>query len=795
MKTIKQTLALFLMLLISNVIIAQQRVTVSLKDEDNKPIEMGNIMLLSKTDSSLVNGTYFMDGKGELDVSQTDGFIKITAIGYNQLLIPLPSETGDKINLGEIKLTTNTLDEFTVVEDIPLFEQRNGSTIVNVEKTMLSSSSNVKEVLAKSPGVLVKDDQIEVVGKGDAILYLNGKRITIDRLNSIPVSQLKKLEIISNPGAQYDAEGMAVINIKLKENHLEGHQVNLLQHFTKGMGFLSYSVLGYNYQKNKISLTTDFNINLGSTGMRNESSNRVTGISDPYSTEIDYKEDINLANVSNALIGVGYKINENHSVSAEYNGGYWDYKLLVNTIAPINYDSVNTINIFSENNAQSIFTSHSGSLNYTAKLDTLGSTLFFGAQAASFLRNLNDVIDEEVTNNETTSIVKTNNSGMVQVRDYAIQTDFQKTLKNQFRVDLGVKYAEVLSDNLMDLQSFSNGENTVSIENAFEYKETNLAGYGQLSKSLKKKEMVLGIRSEKTITDGYSVTHDSTMIDRNNLFFFPSASLSYPLGKVKINHSYASRINRPSYESLNPFYIYFNNNMSFQGNPNLLSEQVSSFETSAFIAKEGKRINTNFKLTTGYSYTKNPVGYIVGVDQSSSLFLSPLNLDKKDSYYGTLNTYVSAKRWSSYHSGTLKYEQLYDDEITIKGITPFPEFYYYGNIQLKLNKLFNIELSAEYVSKSSDGVSNMEDNYSINLGINKSLMKDKLYVQLVANDIFHTSISRGGSNLYNVENEWENTQDTQFFRLLIKYSFGNLRHSKYKNVSVNEEGNNRVRKQ
>jgi len=778
------------LVLLSKIIIAQTTIKASFTNEEGNPIEMGNIILLSAQDSSLINGSYFMDGLANLEIA-TEGIIKITAVGFNDLFVPVTT-LKKEVNLGQLKMQTNQLEEFEVVEQVPLFEERNGSTVVNVEKTMLGSSSNTKEVLSKSPGVIVTDQAINVVGKGEAIIFLNQRKISLERLNSIPVSQIKNIEVITNPGAEYDAQGAAVINIKLKENHYEGHQVNLLQHFTKGMGFLTYTVLGYNYQKNKFSLTTDFNINVGGTGVITTSNNQTSAIPVPYNSNVDYKEDIYLTNVSNALIGTSYSFNDNNKLSFEYNGGYWVYDIDATSTYTINYDTNAVKVIDAQTDARSTFKSHSGSINYELTLDSLGSNLFVGGQMSNYLRNINDKTNEDVAyTNEPITNYFTKNDGTVIVKDVAGQLDYKKVFKNKTTMSAGAKYSQVSTFNNMRLNSDAIGV----ITNDFKYLETIGAGYLKLNKSIKKKNIELGLRIEASNPYGESITQDSTIIDNNYSNVFPSFSMSYPIKSLKVRHSYSARINRPDYESMNPFYIYLNNNSSFQGNPNLKPEYAHSIETSMFYTKEGKKLTKNLKVAGGYTFTQDPMRFIMQVDSANgSILLQMSNAKSSNKYYNTIGFSIGNKKWSSYSSLTTSYESLQGGDIKFYANNLLPEFYFYNGTEIKF-KLFNVELNGEYISRSSDGLNVKSAQFAINPGVNKSFFKDKLFVQFLVNDIFHTAIDESESNLVNVNSSWRATQDTRYFRFLIKYSFGSLKFSKYNHKTVNQEGNNRVRKQ
>ena len=112
----------------------------------------------------------------------------------------------------------NKLNEVVIKSQPSLLKYgASGNIDVNINGTVLATSSSVSELISRVPNVVVADGEISVLGKGEAIIYLNGILINYERFSAIPVSQIQKIEVISNPSARYDAEGKAVINIITKK--------------------------------------------------------------------------------------------------------------------------------------------------------------------------------------------------------------------------------------------------------------------------------------------------------------------------------------------------------------------------------------------------------------------------------------------------------------------------------------------------------------------------------------------------------------------------------------------------
>lgn len=780
-------LSLLLSLLFTGHLAAQQvTVTGTILDENNTPIPMGNAIALSKSDSSLITGTYFKDGQLNFSVKQNDWLLRITALGYSDLFIPI-STREKKVKLGERKMQlNNTLEMVEITETLPLFDQKDGNVTINVDKTMLSASSNVNEILSKSPGVIDGENDIQVVGKGKAILFMGGKRISYDRLKSIPVDQIKAIKVISNPDAKYDAEGQAIIEIVLKENNMEGHQASVLQHFTKGYNFLSYTALSYDYQKAKFSLSTDYSINVGKTWSRNQSTIKTTGLADDYTSSIDYSEHSDLQNVSTYRVGLGYKLNPKTNLTMEYNGNYSLYGLDVITKDLYHYESGRKNNIFSRNDAISKRISNAYSLNAERQLDSAGSYLFFGSQFSQFNSIYDDVIRESNAESMDKIIRQTDSDGDNSTQIAAGQLDWVQFV-NGLKLEMGTKYSAVESKSNIDL--FSNdlvGTKDRTNLNKFQYNENIAAGYFQVNGKFKKIGYMAGVRAEHSTVKGKSISRDSVVVDSNYLNLFPTFKLEIPVKAFTLSQSLSSRIERPGYQSLDPFQFYINRNMSVNGNPYLTPALTWASET--------KLSYKVFSLTLGYAYTKDPMRFFRYTQPNGNAYMKLDNFEKSEKMFLTLNLPAEYKFWNSYNSFSVENERLTHKNPEFKSNTnSSPKYYLYSYNQFKVKDWFNLEVSGEYISPFSDGFVDFKDEWFVSVGASRFFLDNKLMVRLLANDIFHTSITRANYAINNTEVYFNGKRDTFFFRFLVKYTFGKLKQIKYKNVAVNQKESGRVK--
>jgi hypothetical protein len=304
------------------------RIEGTINDITNKPVESGNVILLSPKDSSIIKGDFFMDGKFVLkDIVDSVLLIKVTALGFEnhfQLVVNTKNDSVLIIEAIQLKMNT-TLKEVEVVSKVPLFERDGEKVKVNVENSALSNLGSVLDVLKKTPTVMVNStDNVSVFGKGEAIIYVDGQQISsTDVLKTIASTELKEIEIISNPSAKYDASGKAVINIVTKKNNLEGYNGNVIQNTLYGKYLFTYTGLRFNYKYKKWSTFLSYGFPNGK-GWSSDEYYRNLKSNDSTTTEMKNKIYTinNQVNSHYYRAGVNYAIDSISSFGVQYNGFY-----------------------------------------------------------------------------------------------------------------------------------------------------------------------------------------------------------------------------------------------------------------------------------------------------------------------------------------------------------------------------------------------------------------------------------------------------------------------------------------
>ncbi|PIF30214.1 outer membrane receptor protein involved in Fe transport [Flavobacterium sp. 9] len=761
----------------------------------NEPA-FGNVVALSVTDSTVIKGSSFLDGKLVLtDINREDVIIKLTSIEFADTFINVKYKDKANVELGNIKVKENHLElnEVKVSSKVSLVRQKADGTLeVKVANTMLAASNSLSEILSKSPSLVVDANGISVFGRGQAVLYLNGVKITSEQFAAIPVSQIDKIEIISNPSAKYDAEGNAVVNIRTKRNVEAGYKgfVNQNVSYSDFAGFNTFTSSNLNYKTGKLSLLGNYSLQLGKDREILKTTRNRDAQADFLNSDLKTDWKRNLDNYSNYGVGMQYDINDKNYISAEYSGYLEKLGGNQESVNKITNDSgtgLYTSDIKKDNSTYY----NSLSVNYNSVLDTIGSSLFIGTQSSGYKYDINDLIFAKSEGNNASSEVLKN------LIDHKIfisstQIDYTKVLSSGSIWETGAKISYVDNKSVLDFYSSPDGQQFTkedSLSSDFKYVENISAAYlNYRGKFNDRFSYSIGARAE--LTD-FSLTVASDqgqqVIKDNYLDVFPNASLNIKLSdKISLNTSYSSRINRVSYRLLNPNVIYQDQFTSIQGNPDLVPEKSQSLEMST---------NYNsYSFKIGYDYTTNPIdaAALRGSDPNSYV-LKGINLKERHNYFLNISKSISNKWLTSTNNVSVRYTNLIDDQYNFQVMSPRPQIYLYSNNTINVKNLFNIEVLAWYLGEKYYGLYYDKSRYNVTIGLEKSFFDKSLRCRLIANDIFHSIIASGDYNVGETQIYYNREYNTSYVRVALSYNFGKLKKITYKNTSTGESENDRGR--
>ena len=764
------------------------------QNKQQTPIEVGNVLLLSPIDSTVLSGDVFYNGEVKLNTTLSgEVILKITALGYTDFHRNIQLEDNTTLNLGTIYLEPQMLEEVIVLGRNQIAEQRGGALVVNVENTALENMGSAIDVLRNLPKVnLARGNQVQVVGKGTALIYLDGQLITsTELLNSLASKDLKSVEVIENPSAKYDAAGQAVINIRTKRKTLEGFKIGLTQELGKGYFWRAFTHTDLYYRAGKFLFQGNYGYNhakfwaTNHYGRTYEHLGKTVMINNKYPFTVDRgRHQFGLKTL--------FQISEKGEIGFNYTGN------LIKADRAGNSRN----NYFENGNLQSqIHVTNTGpfqqqnniaQLYYNQQLNENGGNLSIAAQYATYdlerTENINQILDLTSKESSSESVRRTDNSNDIQLR--SVQLDYYQPLSKGWVFESGFKIANIQNISVLDFGLLENDGNYTSIpefSTDYNYQENILAAYTQVNWQIKKVTANVGLRGEWTMNEGEAAKENGkNLISNDYKNLFPSASILTEINEnltVGLNYNY--RIQRPAFQDLNPFTFFADSLVSFRGNPLLRPE----YSHNTALSFDFKKVN----LSLNYAFTKDKINTIVIIDNPEEPAIFDFFRDNTLSttlYSANLSFPVNTKWYVSYNSFTARFDdhRNFDRKVAFSNTSFGVDIQ--SNHTFYMPKGFTLELFFRYNSPRVDGIYTDRSIGMASLGISRSFFNKSLTTRLYANDIFRGFRFQGTYDVY--DNEWTylNAGDFRYVKLSLNWNFGKLKPNKVgKNKLSNSELN------
>jgi hypothetical protein len=756
-------------------------------DENKNTFPYAAITLLKAQDSTLIKGTLSTDnGSYMLPVIKEGAYlITVSVVGYKKVTKGPYQINGDKTSyeLADIQLEQDSklLKGVEIVSRKPLIERQIDKTVINVENSALATGNTALEILQKAPGVSVdKDGKISLRGKQGVNVMMDGKPSYLSAeqlanlLRSTEGSAIQSIELITNPSAKYDASGNSgIINIKFKKNRNYGTNGSVYVGAGMGKYYKVNTGISLNHREKKFNVFGNFDYGINER-FNNTDIMRVNNTSSQITyfdqTSSNKRQRYN----TNYKAGLDYFINANHTIGFNLNGynSHGNSLAAVKTLIgdkPLKTDS----SVVASNPNDYKYTGSSYNLNYKGILDTLGQEISFDADYSNYpsLDNSklsNKYLDAYGQQYKPDYIFR--NATPNKTKIWAAKADYTYPINPGMKLEAGIKASIVKTNNNYIFENFENGswKNDPKRSNQFLYDENINAAYLNLNKKFKGTSIQLGFRAEQTNSKGNSIT-EQKIANRHYLDLFPSVFLNQELSKDhEMGFSYSRRIDRPDYESLNPFTSYLDLYTYRYGNPFLKPQYTNAFELSY---SRKKTLN----ISLAYSRTTDVITNVLLTDTAKkTIFISNQNLATQDSYNLNISYPIQfCKWWNSSNTLTTYYTKFKTPNL-------MGNPYESGKLAFNLNSTqtltidpnTSIEISGYYQSKQVAGTLLISPQSNVDLGIKKTLFNKKMDLKFAANDIFKLQNNKIRSALpgqdYVIKEKWE----SQVFRLTCTYRFG-----------------------
>jgi hypothetical protein len=684
------------------------------------------------------------------------------------------------------------IPEMTIVAKRNTLKRKVDRLEFTVEGTPLQSM-NAWEILSNTPSVLVRNESISVRGSDQIIVTINDRKTLMSEeqlkqfLEGTSGDQIYSIEVITNPPAKYEAEGAAVINIKMKQNRLTGYRgsvsaryqqsiyakgrVGLMQSYNTNKWQLSgtYNFISGDYMRQNFDVVTyEHNKTRWESDMVRKTKSRQMHL---YSFSSQYDFDT----LSSIRFGVDGNINPKST------GNYYIPTNIYNTETNLLQSYYRTANNrFQKYNTVNAYLSFdrklkNGSLSW---INNFSNKDYYEQQDISTWQNFSG--QPESFNRFGYDITQ-------QIRLFSSQVDYRLE-KGDFIFESGAKYSLVQNDNQLDFLNELNGNliQDASRSNHFYYNEQIIAAYVSFEYQLKKWFFKAGLRNEatliKTTSDNPQVTNETK---RNNLF--PTFYVMYEIkDNQQIGLSYGRRIDRPVYDFLNPSKSYYNYYSYFQGDPYLKSTLIDNVNLTYTLN------DWNFEVY--YNFIKNPSMEISIQNPSTfeTIYLFT-NIKSGQNLGGNffrnftllpnwkLNVFAMGEYIENYFMGID--QQLHRNTV----------FFYHLNLSTQLTmdkaKTWDLTVGYRYNSKAIQGSFNISASQNAYLMINKKLFDKKMEIGLTINDIFKTDKNTISTRYANQNQTFSDYRDTRYFVINLRYNFGNQKVKEAKSADKTDEQN------
>lgn len=772
----KRTLITFLCFSAITPIMAQE-IKGKIVDEKGEPLAFANVVLLNRQDSAFVKGVVSgEDGHFAIDSACKNGIIKVTSVGYKTAWKDCTGE-----NAGVIKMVADSkvLGEVVVKSSLPKTILKNGGMTTTIAGSVLEKAGTMEHLLDRIPNVSAQNGNIKVFGRGEPIIYINGRqmrdRSELDRLSS---DNIKSVEVIANPGARYAASTKAVIRITTKKIRGDGFGFDATTEgsYDEKKNAGGYARLNLYYRRNGLELGA-YAYGSKQSSPDEKDLQQMTYL-DKTLNQQDRTRWKNKTETFSSRLNASYQFDDNNSLGASISF-LRNPKLQTDgkTEGSVLRDEVlteTTTYIRSEFGQNSNWSSN---VYYVGKVGKLGidfNTDWFWSKGNNknnideHYQEVNSEIQNQLVSSTTSKYNRLIASKMVLSYplfggDLSVGGEYSFTNRN-------TNYAIIpntLADNVID-----------------RIKEGMASAFVTYNRDFGKLNMEAGLRYENVDFKYYD--NGKYMAEQSKTYgeWFPSLSLSMPIGNVQMQLSYAADINRPNYWVLRSGVQYSNHYTYETGNPFLVSE--ISRNTSYDLAYKW----LTFNLT--YEHVSDPIYQTVEMykDNTTIGLMRMINGKSYNNVTSTLNLQPTFGIWHPMLSAMVEKQwfelETRDGRYLNKPVAMF-----------RLNNTFDTKwamfsVMMTYITKG------YEENHYIykpmfntDLSIYKGFLKDCLTFQLYVNDVFGTNDSHIIGKYGKLKETIFDEFSTSKISLTVRYKF-NVTRSKYKGTGAGDSQKNRM---
>lgn len=745
----------------------------SVVDKESKAIAYVTIALRNSADSTLIYGAVTNEqGAFTINVPPADYELTASFLGYKTVKTNVSIASSTVV--APLRLDDDAIAIDNVVVTASSITRRANSFMVNMDNSGVAKGRSTYEALAFAPGVMIQDG-IKINGNGGTQVYVNNRLLNLggkdleNYLQSIAAEDVVSIEVVPISGSEYDASATGgVIKITLRSQRSGGYSGAI----NANGGLSSYgvkeAVIGGNvsYRKKKFSLYVNANYSKSNFTERYWETTQYKNTDNKISS---YTEGVgNFSNIRGEVSGV-YDISDKQNIGLLVRYSNSGKKM----------SSESTTDLYSAG-ATTLSALNSPSDEISSRINaSMDYNLIFGSKGATFKANVdysNNASDtytdfHTIYDNATTPDRIYNSTIKGPGEIFSANVDFKIPIGEKYTIKAGAKFYNMNINNSI-LYMDKIGDNWVKDENQseeFSYNESVGAMYVEASANYGKFMATLGMRGEYSWIDIDSEKEGGDL--RKNYFNpFPSLTLFYNMNEEK-GHSLSlnanMKISRPSYSMLRPFTIPLNEYTYIVGNPELdpvITSRVSLTQT----------IFNKYSLSLTAAYVKDPIAQLSVQSETDPtvLYYKNMNIDSRVEFGASLFIPVDITKWWKVTANLMAMNRSENYLNSLNESVSNRQNTFAGNVNsiFKLPAGFQIDLSGFYMSPMAMGNFVTKEMYSVDAGVTKSLLKDKLSLTLTYRGILvskqHLSIDDPAYSKINV-----GVRDNQYLRLSLRYNF------------------------
>ena len=725
--------------------------------QSNAPLAFASVRLYKLPDSSFVTGNITDDtGAFSIDVPSGTYYALFEFIGYKATKTAPFSLSPDNPShdLGTLKVATssNVLDEVEVRAEKSSMEMSLDKRIFNVGKDLANAGGTAVDILTNIPSLAVDiDGNVSLRGSNNVRILVDGKPSGLvsikggSGLQQLQGSSIERIEIITNPSARYEAEGMGgIINIILKKERKEGFNgsFDVIAGHPTNLGLAA----NVNYRRKNLNFFVNYTASYRNTPGRNSQYQEFYQGDSTLITQQNSTSKLKGENNS-ARAGIDYFFNDNNILTGSYlwriskgkrfsDIRYRDFLNNVNN--PTGITNRTQDETETEPNAEY-------ALTYKRKFTRKGHEL------TADVRYLDNWEDSDQYYNQQTYRPDGSASDIPAIlqrslnyeteKQLLFQADYTHPFAKEGKFELGARSSS--RDMTNDFSLTQRGDNDVwfpiaGFTNDFLYEENINAAYGILGNKVNKFSYQAGVRAEWTsVTTTLRKTNEVNPRKYNNLF--PSVHVTYEFPKQNsMQISYSRRIRRPTYNDLSPFSTFSDSRNFWSGNPDLNPEFTDVYELGHIKYFENGSISSSLY----YRYTDGKIVRIRKVDDAGNSFTRPENLATENSFGYEFTTSLTPYKWWKL-DGSFNFFRAITNGANFDASLKSDTYSWFTRMTSRFtfwNTDFQIRGNYEAPQQTPQG--RRKAIAVMDLAVSKDIMKNNATLTLNVSDVFNSRIYR-----------------------------------------------------